>query len=185
MPLGESFPNVLSGAQAGAEWSWDALYRHFSGPVLGYLRARGAAEPDDLVGEVFLQLARNIRGFQGDESQFRSWVFTVAHHRLVDEQRARGRRPSDPVPNEDLEPGTWADAAEEQALGRLSVERAHALIRSLSPDQRDVLLLRVLGGLTVDEVAMVLGKRRGAVKALQRRALASLQRSLQPTEAAQ
>jgi RNA polymerase sigma-70 factor (ECF subfamily) len=150
--------------------------------VLGYLRARGAAEPEDLVGEVFLQLARNIRAFEGDESQFRSWVFTIAHHRLVDEQRARIRRPADPSPGDELRPTLWVDAAEDQALGRLSVERAHALIRSLSPDQSDVLLMRVLGGLTVDEVAGVLGKRRGAVKALQRRALASLQRTLQPME---
>src|SRR3954454_6339026 len=131
MALGDTFPRVLTAAQDGAEWAWDVLYRHLSGPVLGYLRARGAAEPEDLVGEVFLQLARNIRAFEGDESQFRSWVFTIAHHRLVDEQRARIRRPTDPSPDEDVRPATWVAAAEDQALMRLSVERAHALIQSL------------------------------------------------------
>ena len=175
--LGESFPSVLIAAQAGADWAWDTLYRQLAGPVLGYVRAHGAAEPDDLVGEVFLQLARNVARFEGDEQQFRSWVFTVAHHRVVDERRARGRRPIEPAPFDRLESDDQARAAEDEALGRLSTVQAHALLATLSSDQREVLLLRVLGQLTVEEVAAALGKRPGAVKALQRRALAALQRN--------
>ena len=127
---------------------------------------------------MFLQLARNLHSFEGDEHNFRSWVFTVAHHRLIDERRQRSRRPSDPVPHDRLEPDGWAEPAEIEALDRLSTSNARELLETLSPDQRDVLLLRVLGQLTVEEVAATVGKRPGAVKALQRRALASLQRGL-------
>ena len=175
MAIGGAFPSVLAAAQAGAEWAWEAIYRDLHGVVRGYLRARGGAEPDDLVAEVFLQLARNIGTFEGDERGFRSWVFTVAHHRLIDERRSRTRRPLDPVEDEQLERAA-PDDVEHAAVERLTAAEAKELLDHLSPDQRDVLLLRILGGLTIDEVAAVVGKRPGAVKALQRRALAALQR---------
>jgi RNA polymerase sigma-70 factor (ECF subfamily) len=176
MALGASFAAVLAAAQTGAEWAWERIYRDLAGSVRGYLRAHGAAEPDDLVAEVFLQLARNLHGFEGDEQGFRSWVFTVAHHRLIDERRARDRRPVDVAEAPELEAAGSTGDAEDDAVNRLAVHEARALLDHLSPDQRDVLLLRVFGGLTVEEVAAVVDKRPGAVKALQRRALASLQR---------
>jgi len=176
MALGGTFPTVLAAAQAGSEWAWEAIYLDLAGAVRGYLRAHGAVEPDDLVGEVFLQLARNIGTFEGEESGFRSWVFTVAHHRLVDERRSRGRRPLDLIDDSALEAAAPTGDVEHDAVERLSAEEAKGLLEHLSSDQRDVLLLRILGGLTVDEVAAAIGKRPGAVKALQRRALASLQR---------
>ena len=176
MALGSAFPQTLAAAQTGAEWAWEVLYRDLAPTVRGYLRAHGAAEPDDLVAEVFLQLARNLHSFEGEEQGFRSWVFTVAHHRLVDERRARGRRPVDPTDSYAIEDAAPQGDVEADALDRLSAGEARALLDRLSPDQRDVLLLRILAGLTVDEVAVAIGKRPGAVKALQRRALASLQR---------
>jgi RNA polymerase sigma-70 factor (ECF subfamily) len=184
-PTGDSFASVLAAAQAGGEWAWEVLYRQYAGPIRGYLRANGAKEPDDLVSEVFLQIARNLPGFEGDDRQFRSWIFTVAHHRVVDERRMRGRRPVDPSSDGVVEPTETMVAAEELALTRLGVERARALLDDLSPDQRDVLLLRILGGLTVEEVAATLGKRAGAVKALQRRGLAALQRAALTAEVRQ
>jgi RNA polymerase sigma factor (sigma-70 family) len=85
--------SLLAAAQTGAEWAWDRIYRDLAPPVRGYLVAHGAVEPDDLLGEVWLQVARNIGTFAGDEAGFRSWVFMVAHHRLIDERRRRARRP--------------------------------------------------------------------------------------------
>jgi RNA polymerase sigma-70 factor (ECF subfamily) len=174
--LGTTFPTVLAAAQAGAEWAWESVYRDLAPTLRGYVRAHGAAEPDDLVAEVFLQLARNLHSFEGDEQGFRSWVFTVAHHRLIDERRARGRRPVDPADTFVLEGAGPQGDVEADAVDRLRADEARALLDRLSPDQRDVLLLRILGGLTVEEVAAAVGKRPGAVKALQRRALAALQR---------
>src|SRR5918996_4851378 len=91
MALGDRFPGVLAAAQAGEESAWAVLYDELSGRLVRYLRARGAREPDDLVGEVFAQLARGLGRFRGDESALRGWAFLIARNRLLDEQR-RGRR---------------------------------------------------------------------------------------------
>jgi RNA polymerase sigma-70 factor (ECF subfamily) len=170
----EAFGSILEAARAGAEWAWSRLYRDLAGPVLGYLRGKGAADPEDLLGEVFLQLARNIGTFQGGERAFRSWVFTVAHHRVIDERRYRGRRPT--VLAGDPPPAVTAGDVEQEALESLGTHRVVELLADLSPDQRDVLLLRIVADLTIDEVARIVGKRTGAVKALQRRGLEALRR---------
>jgi RNA polymerase sigma factor (sigma-70 family) len=173
------FEATVEAAQAGAEWAWSRLYRDLAGPVLGYLKGHGAVEPEDLLGEVFLQVARNIVSFQGDARSFRSWVFTIAHHRLIDERRYRARRPVAPS---DVEQSNGAGGdVEQEALAALGTERTKALLDRLTADQRTVLLLRILGDLTVAEVAHTLGKRPGAIKALQRRGLRRL-RELIETE---
>lgn len=75
MSLGVNFPSVLDAARTGAEWAWTAIYRDLSPAVLRYLRARGAREPEDVLGEVFLQVVRSISHFSGEEHDFRAWVF--------------------------------------------------------------------------------------------------------------
>jgi RNA polymerase sigma factor (sigma-70 family) len=169
---------MLAAARVGAEWAWVAIYRELAPPVLGYLRAQGAAEPEDLLGEVFLQVVRDLERFAGDEARFRAWVFTIAHHRLVDDRRRRGRRPVEPVADDELVRAAASGDAEREALERMRADDVRAALEGLSPDQRSVLVLRILGGLTVEEVARVLGKRPGAVKALQRRGLAAVRRTI-------
>ena len=93
MPLGANFEPALGAAKSGAEWAWALLYRDLAGPVTGYLASRGAPEPEDLAAETFLQVARNIQSFEGGEEAFRSWVFVIAHRRLLDVRRKRGRSP--------------------------------------------------------------------------------------------
>jgi len=166
---------VLEAARAGDEWAWSRLYGELAGPVLGYLRVRGAAEPEDLLGEVFLQVARNLSSFSGDATGFRSWIFTIAHRRMIDERRASGRRRLELVV--DRESGPSQDPAL-IVMDRLTEERIAATLQCLVPDQRDVLLLRIMGGITVEEVAIILGKTIGAVKALQRRALQAIKRNV-------
>ena len=170
---------MVEAAQAGAEWAWSRLYGDLSGPVLGFFRSRGAAEPEDLLSEVFVQVARNIGSFRGDARSFRSWVFTVAYHRIIDERRYRARRPVEPG-DVDRGAGRTGDV-EQEALAALGTESTVALLDQLTPDQSTVLLLRIVGDLTIDEIAHTMGKRPGAVKALQRRGLQKL-RELIETE---
>jgi RNA polymerase sigma factor (sigma-70 family) len=168
--------SLLAAAQTGAEWAWDRIYRDLAPPVRGYLVAHGAADPDDLLGEVWLQVARNVGTFTGDEAGFRSWVFMVAHHRLIDERRRRARRPEAAV--DDRAGDDWAGvapSAEEEALREVEAAEVRRLLAGLTDEQRQVLTLRILGDLTVEQVAGILGKRPGAIKALQRRALRSLE----------
>ena len=175
--LGEQFEQVLTAAQTGEGWAAERLWRTTAPAVAGYLRVQGAAESEDLTSEVFLSVFRNLGSFAGTEAQFRSWVFTIAHRRLTDERRRSGRRPALLLGAEagDVRPG---QSAESEALQRLGAERVRLLCGQLVPDQRDVLLLRLVGGLTVDEVAGVVGKSEGAVKALQRRGLIALRKIL-------
>jgi RNA polymerase sigma-70 factor (ECF subfamily) len=177
MAFREAFQEVLSAAQADAPWAYERLYRSLSPAVCGYLRLRGAADPEDLTSEVFLGAFRGIGSFVGDEHQFRSWVFTIAHRRLTDERRALGARPR--VTDAAEPPDRPGGDVEEEALRRLSAERVRALCAGLAPDQGDVLLLRLVSGLTVEAIAGVLGKTPGAVKALQRRGVAALRRQLE------
>ena len=176
MGFQEPFQSVLAAAQADRPWAYERLYRDLSPAVCGYLRLQGAADPEDLTSEVFLGAFRGIRSFYGDEAAFRSWVFTIAHRRLTDERRAAGCRPRRA---DAALPDRAGGDVEEEALRRLSADRVRSLCAGLAPDQGDVLLLRLVSGLTVEAVAGVLGKTEGAVKALQRRGLAALRRQLE------
>jgi RNA polymerase sigma factor (sigma-70 family) len=172
-----SFDSLLTAARSGAERAWTELYRAFSPTVLGYLRGQGAPEAEDLTGEVFLQVLRDLHRFEGDRAAFKAWVLTIAHHRFIDQRRRARRRPVELVAVPE-EPKRTAPGAEVEALALLGAGRVRELTAALSPDQRAVLLLRIVGDLTVEEIGRAVGKRPGAVKALQRRGLASLARIL-------
>jgi RNA polymerase sigma-70 factor (ECF subfamily) len=174
----QTFAALLQGAKAGNQRSWVRLYESLAPRVRGYLRSRGCAEPDDALGEVFLHLARGIATFEGDEAAFRSWVFVVAHHRILDERRRQRRRPSHVVdPNVDF--ANLADPldVEDEALRGPRLDELRNLLARLTDSQRNVLELRLIAGLTIDEVAEVLEKPAGAVKALQHRAIQAIHRA--------
>jgi RNA polymerase sigma-70 factor (ECF subfamily) len=178
MPFGDDFAQILAAARTGAGWAWTGLYRDLAPSVRGYLRARGATEPDDLLGEVFLQVVRDLHRFDGDERQFRTWIFTIVHHRLLDDRRRQLRRPVRTAPDDVLARAGDIGDVEDEAISRLTVSRLRELVGRLSPDQQDVLLLRLFGDLSVPDVAAIVGKRPGAVKAVLRRGLASLRREI-------
>jgi RNA polymerase sigma factor (sigma-70 family) len=170
----ETFGPLLEAARSGAEWAWAELYRELAGPVTGYLASRGSPEPEDVTSEVFLQVARHVNSFSGDLSQFRSWVFVIAHRRLLDERRKLGRRPR----MVEIELEIPAGDVEVEALEKLTTARLRDTFEQLSEGQRDVLALRIIAGLTLAETAEVVGKKVGAVKAIQRRAIESLRAKL-------
>ncbi|MGY1670888.1 RNA polymerase sigma factor [Geodermatophilus sp. SYSU D00710] len=180
MAVGPAFDDVLAAARAGAAWGFEVLYRDLSPVVTGYLRLHGALEPDDLASETFLAVFRGLGGFRGDEEALRSWVFTIAHRRLVDDWRRRSRRPHLADDAADLLPETAGGDVEDDVLTRLGTEAVHRLCAGLPADQRSVLLLRVLADLTVEQVAAVMGRSVGSVKALQRRGLRRLRAELEP-----
>ena len=178
--LGLGFEEVLAAAGQGSAWAFSRLYEWLVPSVAGYVRAQSATDPEDVTSEVFLAAFSTLGSFSGTEAQFRSWVFTIAHRRIIDDRRARTRRP----PPQSLEvegAGGHRGAtgsAEDEALRAMGVERVREVLQKLAPDQRDVIALRVIADLSVDQTAAALGKQPGAVKALQRRALASLRRQL-------
>ncbi len=168
------FDRTLASARGGEAWACARIYEDLKQPVLGYARLRGAEDPDDVTSEVFLCVFRDLDRFEGDEDDFRAWVFTIAHRRVLDEWRKRSRRPRWlPLgPEVDVKGGDTQD----EALAGLGLGEIERLLGRLTPEQRDVVLLRVLAGLPLEQVAEVMGRSVGAVKALQRRALNALNR---------
>jgi RNA polymerase sigma-70 factor (ECF subfamily) len=160
----------------GRVTSAEAVYRELAPAVLGYLRASGTPDPEDRLGEVFLGVARDLPRFKdaADPEAVRRWVFTIARHRVVDAARRSRRRPrivDAPLPDvhgraDDAEPG-------------LDGELLTAL-RALTPDQREVVALRFVADLSLEDVARLTKRSAGAVKALQHRALENLRAAVSP-----
>jgi RNA polymerase sigma-70 factor (ECF subfamily) len=175
MPCGEDFPAVLRAAQLGEEWAFAALYRHLNARILRYFASRVPDLAEDLTAETWMGAARNLRSFDGDERSFRAWMFTIANRRLVQHWRESTRRPP-AEPSSDLDSGqTGAGEVEDAAVQTVVAQEAARLIAgSLTAEQAEVVLLRVLGGLDIGEVARILGKRSGAVRALQHKAIRKL-----------
>ena len=179
MHRGTNFAAVLDAARSGEESAWETLYAELSPALLGYLRARHASQPEDLLGEVMLQIVRDLPSFDGNKRDLRAWAFTIAHHRLLDERRRIARKPAEPAPPPEIERLGPQGDVEEDALRTLSAERVGRLLSELSPDQQNVILLRVLGDLTCEEVAQVIDKTPGAVKQLQRRGFEAIKAELE------
>jgi RNA polymerase sigma-70 factor, ECF subfamily len=172
--FGEQFGPVLAAARTGAKWALAALYREFHPGLLRYLRAQEPNDGEDLATETWLDAAAGLDRFHGDEWALRRWLFTIARRRLIDHRRRRERTAESGAGLADLCGRPGADDTEGAVLAADATEAALALIAELPPDQRDVILLRVLGGLDVGDVAEILGKKPGAVCVLQHRGLQRL-----------
>ncbi|MDK3255002.1 RNA polymerase sigma factor [Blastococcus capsensis] len=181
MAVGTTFPEVLAAARAGAAWAFEVLYRDLAPSVTGYLRLHGALEPDDLASESFIGLFTSLSTFDGDEGALRAWVFTIAHRRLVDDWRRRSRRPQVRGSDADLLGAIPGGDVEEDALAALGSVAVHELCAALPDDQRAAILMRIVGDLSLEQVADAMDRSVGAVKALQRRGLLTLRSELERT----
>jgi RNA polymerase sigma factor (sigma-70 family) len=170
MPLGTNFQSVLAAAQTGAEWALAELYSEHQPRLLGYFGAQASPEAEDLAAEVWIDAAGSLKRFDGDESAFRRWLFTIAHRRLVDFRRRSGRRREDLVPPEALS----NRAAESDWATEPAGAEALVCLAALPPAYAEIVLLRVLGDFDSKEVAAIVGKKPGTVRVMQKRALERL-----------
>lgn len=181
MTGGDRFQQRLVEARAGHPAAWIELYDELAPIVHAYLRSQSLDDPDDVAGETFLQLVRDIQRFEGTQRQFRSWALAIAHHRMLDARRARSRRPSHAMPTDELPQMSAADHTAEVVLADAEWHDVAGLLGRLTDDQREVVVLRVVNELTLDETARVLGRTVGSVKALQHRAFNALRAHLADT----
>lgn len=183
MPSADSsdFGARLASAKAGDELAWRSLFRLVSGRVVGFLVVRGASDPEGIAGDTFVDIVCSIRRFKGGEREFIAWCLTIAHRRLIDSWRSAGRRPEVLTDPSDLEEPDDLDV-EDTALGLMGAARTRLLLDRLTPDQADVLALRIYGDLTLPEIAKRLSKPVTAVTSLQYRGLESLRRLLAESE---
>lgn len=152
--------------------SVEAIYDRFAPAVLGFFRSHRAGDPEGLTGDVFLSVTRRLASFEGDDDALRRWVFTIAHHRWVDDVRAAARRPPTVPPDGIDVVSPPAEAAVDPAL----VEA----LAQLTPEQREVVVLRHVADLSVADVARATGRSEGSVKMLCARGLDALADHLAP-----
>lgn len=153
------------------------LYRHLAPAVLGYLRGQRVPDPEDALGEVFLQVARDLGRFSGDDAALRRWVFSIAHNRAMDAHRKATRRRTTLEAELSETTATGAGGQAPPPPDPLDPELVDALA-TLSADQREVVVLRFVADLPLEAVARITGRKVGAVKALQHRALENLRRAV-------
>jgi RNA polymerase sigma-70 factor, ECF subfamily len=168
----EDFARTLQAARDGQGWALGELFRNLYPRIVRYLRVLEPSDAEDVASDAWLDISSGLDRFEGDEVGLRAWAFTIARRRMIDLRRRRARRPTQPVGSlDELAPG---GDVEEEAMIELSTQAALGRIATLSPDQAEVVLLRVLGGLPVAEVAKIVDKKPGTVRVLQHRALRRL-----------
>jgi RNA polymerase sigma factor (sigma-70 family) len=166
---------ALDDARGGGEWGTTHLYRSLNHSLLRYLRHHAPGVAEDLASECWVAAVQGLSAFQGDANDFRAWLFTVAKRRIADHYRQMGGRPRLVSLEASVEPEVVPDL-EDGAIAGLSAQRAIELLtKELSYDQAEVILLRVVSELSVEQVANIMGRSQVSVRVLQHRALRHLQ----------
>jgi RNA polymerase sigma-70 factor, ECF subfamily len=171
---------LVERAQCGDGEAVEQLYLTYVDRIHGYLvrKVGNRHDAEDLTVQTFVRMLESIDRFRFESAPFSAWLFRIAHNLAVDHFRSgRHCRPEAELPEP---PGSEEPSAEEHVLngfGRSSLLRA---LKMLPREQQQVLVLRVLWSFSNAETAEILNKSEGAVKALQHRALASLQHTALP-----
>jgi RNA polymerase sigma-70 factor, ECF subfamily len=175
------FDEVIARAGAGEPHAVEELFGELQPRLLRFLRSQESRAADDLAAEVWLAVASGIGRFEGNWSDFRAWIFAIARRRLADHRRTAMRRRTDIVDVGAFEHRIADDMTEHEALDRISGQQAAAMITaSLNSDQAEVLLLRVLADLDVDQVASIVQRSPNWVRVTQHRAMRNLAKRLGP-----
>jgi len=169
---------LVERARRGDQDAARALFERYFDRIYNYVYARlGRAEDaEDLAIDTMTRSLTRLDLFQDQGVAFSSWVYRIAHNATIDHYRRQGKVTL--VPLDDATLPQSADPSD-LAVEQMSNEDLRAAIRDLTEEQQQVLLLRFFQDLTAAQVADIMGKSIGAVQALQHRALASLERTLQ------
>jgi RNA polymerase sigma-70 factor, ECF subfamily len=179
----ERLTTVLAAARAGDEAAFREIYRAVQPSLLRYVRGLIGADAEDIASEAWLQISRDIHGFEGDFVRFRGWAATIARHRAIDHARQRSRRPQTVPAVDDLADIADTHDTAATASDAIATRDAIRLIATLPPDQAEAVLLRVVVGLDAASAGRVLGKRAGAVRTATHRGLRKLAELLERREA--
>jgi RNA polymerase sigma-70 factor (ECF subfamily) len=172
---------LVERAQAGDEAAFAALYDIYFPRVYRYILARlgNASDAEDIASEVFEKMLGAIGRFRWrEEATFGAWVLRIAYNQIITHHRRNGSRPKTTPLSEHLPLRT--PEPEEIVQRKLALEEVRAAMEQLPGAQRQVLMLRFAGGLSISETAKVLGKQENNVKVLQHKGVSRLQQILVP-----
>ena len=164
--IGAASPQDYERVRSGDEAAMARIWRAHNPDLLRYLRGLAVSLADDVAAQVWLEVARSLDRFAGGEEAFRRYLFTIARRRMIDAYRRQGRSLEDATAEPaDLAVRRPADASADR------LEWAEDVLRRLPPNQAEVVLLRVVAGFGVDEVAAMTGRSPGAVRVMAHRGL--------------
>ncbi|MFH0846438.1 MAG: sigma-70 family RNA polymerase sigma factor [Chloroflexota bacterium] len=174
----QSEESLVAQAKRGDEAAFSGLYEANFDKIYRYiaLKIGDKIEAEDLTQQVFLNALKSISSFKWQGAPFSAWLFRIAHNQVVDYLRKRSRSPTVPLDERTPEVGS----GDPQALTEISfsMEQVNLATKKLTRLQSEVISLRFAGGLSTAEVARILGKREGAIKALQHSAVIALRKAL-------
>ncbi len=174
--LGPDLASIVARAQAGEQAAFDAIYDRFADPLFGYLYARcgDAGLAEELTGDLWVRVVERLPAFRfphgAPEAAFAGWLYRIARNLLIDATRRRSNNNVplvETAPSGDVAPDDRVIAGEEHQELRTAIEQ-------LTPEQREVLMLRFVDERSNAEVAQLTGRSEGAVKVMQHRALNAL-----------
>lgn len=168
------FRSRLDAARGGDGDALQWIWRTYAGPIRGYLQARGTPEVDEVVNDVFLAAFDALGRFSGEEPMFRAWIYALARNKRIDALRRHARRAHEVA----VHAYAAAGDVEAEAMALLEDADLRAVLLDLTPEQRDVIVLRFVADLSIEQVAVALERNPAAVKALQHRAIGQLRKKI-------
>lgn len=165
--------SLVARAQEGDEMAVSQLYRQYAPRIYGYIASRvgDPALADDLTSEAFLCALEGLPQFEYRGISISAWLYRIAHDRMADHFRRQARRPTLPLEDQVL---PAQDGLDQEMDAHMRMEQLSKAIERLTAEQHQVILLRFVAGLKLNEIAYVMDKSTDAVKMLQLRALARL-----------
>jgi len=166
--------DLVRRAQQGDADAFTELYRRHVDPIYRFvlLRVGDEAVAEDLTSEVFVRALESLDTYEDRGAPFAAWLYRIANARVVDHWR-RSRQPA-----LSLDSGEIDLPFEPAARDVLTSKDLSESLRRLTAEQQEVIILKFVEGYSTAEIAQITGRSEGAVKALQRRALASLARKM-------
>ena len=169
--------NLVQRAKQYDEEAFAQLYEKYFDKIYRYvaLKVGDRMEAEDITQQVFLKAIKSISSFRWKGFPFSSWLFRIAHNQVVDYLRKRSRQETVELDDKLLISKENPEAIFEH---KLDLEQLAAATRKLTPAQQEVISLRFAGELPIAQVAKVMGKSEGAVKALQHSAVVALRKAM-------
>lgn len=155
----------------------EELYREHHEHIFRFIwsRVHDAQQAEDLTGEVFIRMVANLSGYRDLSLPFRAWLYRIARNLIIDHHR---KESSAQALANIVDQPTAQSSPEDLAEAALTLQRVQRALQNIEPEQREVVELRFLAELSLEEVSLVINKSIPAVKALQHRGLASLRTHL-------
>lgn len=169
-------PALIASCQVGRLQDFDPLYQRYVRPIFAFIYRRTLDKQlaEDITSTVFLKAIEKIGGFNSSKGVFSAWLYGIARNALTDHYRSSR-------PHTDIE-DVWDLASTENVAAaagdRLSLDKLREALRTLKPEHRDIVMMRLWDGLSYKEIGDMLGKSEDSCKMAFSRTLAQLRKDL-------